>query len=75
MPQDHHISVLRIKTFISLKAAVFLSQNVRFVTGETSVVCSAPARCDGNEERHHIACRGAVPQDLHTEARERQVSY
>ena len=42
--------------------------------GEAAVVCAAPARGHGDEGRHcRQAHRHPVPQDIHTEARERQV--
>lgn len=41
--------------------------------GEAVAVGAAPARRHGDEERHHIAGGGPVPQDLHPEARKRQV--
>ena len=37
-----------------------------------AAVRAAAARRDGDEERHPVAGRGPVPQDLHPEARERE---
>lgn len=44
-------------------------------TGTSTAVSAASTRCDGDEERHHIASGGAVPQNLYTEARASQVSH
>lgn len=38
-------------------------------TGKAAFVCAASACGHGNEERHHIAGRGPVSQDLHTKTR------
>lgn len=45
------------------------------LSGTPAVIRPTPARCYGDEKRHHITCGGTVSQDLHTEARKRQVRY
>lgn len=42
--------------------------------GTAAAVGAAAACGDRDEGGHHVSGGGAVPQDLHTEARERQVS-
>lgn len=43
-------------------------------TGTPAAVGAAATRRHGDEERHNIACRGTIPQDLYPKARASQVS-